>query len=231
MTPSTLDLKTPETDLSLYVEGATAQLDVSASPVAATLDLEAAKRIRAWLDEFVLMFEGPQVTLGLEGEDDPFENANADAAWEAAPDAMVRAEATAAVLDELPEPAANELGGFRSTDPDTSREAALVNYPHSGSQREALLWMVHDAGERGLTFDEARALGLYAADRRLPELRRGGWIEPKMLPGLEPGDRPDESKRQTRHGADATVYILTDRAKMEIAGRPRPAEGSGAEVG
>lgn len=108
---------------------------------------------------------------------------------------------------KLDSPDENALGGF-SRGSDTSRKAAIDNYPRSGSQRYRCLVAIARAGATGRTFDELRQeLNLYSADRRLSELKDGGWIEAN-------GD-----ERKTQHGSDAVVYVLTAKGEREVKAR------------
>jgi len=79
---------------------------------------------------------------------------------------------------ELDDPGRNRLGGY-ARDSATSRNAALANFPRSGTQRLAVLQAVYLAGPRGATSDEISArhgIRLYSVKPRLLELRRGGWV-------------------------------------------------------
>jgi hypothetical protein len=106
------------------------------------------------------------------------------------------------------DPTANALGGFRGSDPSTSREAALGNYPKSGSQRHEILLALFKAGSHGLTFDEAREqLDIYSTDRRLDELVKGGWAE------------RTERTRATSRGAEAIVYTISAKGSDWIKNR------------
>lgn len=108
---------------------------------------------------------------------------------------------------KLDAPDENALGGFTS-DSETSRKAALDNYPRSGSQRYRCLVAIAKSGIAGRTFDELRQeLDLYSADRRLSELKDGGWIE------------SNGQERKTQHGSDAVVYILTGKGQREVDAR------------
>jgi hypothetical protein len=67
----------------------------------------------------------------------------------------------------------------RTTDPNTSKAAALANKPRAGSQRARLLQVVIDKGAIGATAEEAaKATGirLNSASTRMSELVRGGHI-------------------------------------------------------
>lgn len=102
---------------------------------------------------------------------------------------------------------ANDLGGF-TADSETSRNAAIFNYPRSGRQRHAILMAVFKAGPQGKTFDEVRnEQDIYSADRRMSELVDGGWLE------------RTERTRRTTHGADANVMVCSAKAVQEIQAR------------
>lgn len=107
--------------------------------------------------------------------------------------------------DERPD--RNQLGGF-TADSETSRQAALSNYPKSGNQRHQVLLCVFRQGQNGATFDEVRKLtGIYSADRRFSELVEGGWLE-----------RTDRT-RKTDRGEEAVVAITTQKAEEFIRTR------------
>lgn len=94
----------------------------------------------------------------------------------------------------------NALGPFVK-DSDTSRQAALDNYPRAGSQRHRVLERLRDC-PWGATRDElAAALELpdSTVDPRVWELVRGGWV------------RETTAKRVTRSGSEAHVLELTEK--------------------
>lgn len=97
-----------------------------------------------------------------------------------------------------------------SKDSDTSRYAALANYPKSGSTRERVFIAISNMPR---TRDElARDMNLpdSTIDGRCWELKRGGFI------------RERETTRKTRAGKSAHVLELTPKG---ILARPkRPAE-------
>lgn len=95
----------------------------------------------------------------------------------------------------------NEMGGF-SKDSETSRKAALDNYPRSGSQRHRVLLALASAENKGMTRDElAQKLSLpdSSVDGRCWELIRGEWA-------VKTGET-----RKTQHGSDADVLTLTQK--------------------
>lgn len=119
------------------------------------------------------------------------------------------------VADEDVSVDGNRLGAF-ARDPETSRQAALDNYPRSGKQRHQVFVAVAEAGERGAISDEiADALGirLYSAKPRLIELRRGGWV------------RKNGKTRPSETNSQVDVHVLTEKGAREFMsreGRPPP---------
>lgn len=106
---------------------------------------------------------------------------------------------------ELESPGENHLGAFPGSGDESgaARDAALLNYPRSGTQRQRVLQAIIDAGERGLTSDEiAERFGmrLYSVKPRVFELRAGGWIE------------RDGTTRPSATGAGVDVHIATPKA-------------------
>ncbi len=103
-----------------------------------------------------------------------------------------------------PTPDANQLGHF-SRNSETSRKAALDNYPRSGTQRAkilAALVMAEQKGHVGATRDQlSRGLGMpdSSVDARVGELIAGEFA------------RETEQTRKTQHGSDATVVVATDK--------------------
>jgi hypothetical protein len=107
------------------------------------------------------------------------------------------------------DPAADALGAFSGNAPDTSRKAALDNYPRSGSQRLMVLEKVMATGLRGLTRDDISViteLPPNVATPRVKELVEGGWL-----------DETDRT-RKTRSGSEATVLIASQKALQERSG-------------
>jgi hypothetical protein len=92
----------------------------------------------------------------------------------------------------------------RSTDPSTSKEAALRNKPRAGTQRAKLLGAIVAAGPRGMTAEEASrdtGIRLNSASTRMSELIRGGWITESA-----------GGQRRTSGGEKAIVYIAKSGA-------------------
>lgn len=101
---------------------------------------------------------------------------------------------------------ANALGAFAASS-DTSRQAALDNYPRSGTQRRRVLEAIGQAGEWGRTRDElAHELGLSgnAIRPRVCELSDGGFVE-------ESG-----RTRKTDLGSEAAVLVLTTKGREQM---------------
>lgn len=73
----------------------------------------------------------------------------------------------------------NSLGPWRTGQPDTARQAALANYPRSGSQRARLLNALLNA-EHGLNAWEASVVANisrpHVAHTRLTELAKAGLV-------------------------------------------------------
>lgn len=97
-----------------------------------------------------------------------------------------------------------QLGPF-TPDSETSRQAALQNYPRSGTQRWKVLTTIVASG--GRTRDQlAEQLHLpdSSVDARVWELKQGGFVE-------ESG-----RKERTRAAAEATVLVATRRGREEV---------------
>lgn len=68
-------------------------------------------------------------------------------------------------------------GGARTSDPDTSKRAAKRHVGKSGTQRHSIYMAIENAGERGMTSDEAvRATGIEGGWKRISELHDWGFI-------------------------------------------------------
>lgn len=104
---------------------------------------------------------------------------------------------------EQQEPNRNHLGPF-SKNSDTSRKAALGNFPKSGSQRDRVLRAIRDSGpQTGITRDElARKLGLpdSSVDGRVWELKQGQWV------------CEADHTRPTSSGGEAHALVLTGKS-------------------
>lgn len=119
-------------------------------------------------------------------------------------DALGVGEGEEFVVMARPKPDENRPGGARSTDPSTSRRAALDAEPRTGSQRRAALDAIRSSGQRGMTYYEVEvATGVDGIWKRLSELKQGGWIEVA-------GQRLVEAT-----GSEADVYVAARPADGE----------------
>lgn len=94
-----------------------------------------------------------------------------------------------------------QLGPFQAHS-DTSRKAALDNYPRQGSQRWRVLEALELRRERGGTRDElAEELSLppNSVRPRLVELMQGGWVT------------GTDRTRPTATGSEAEVLVVTEK--------------------
>ncbi len=99
----------------------------------------------------------------------------------------------------------NRIGASHAVDPSTSRDAAILNLPRSGSQREAVLRKLVEFGARGATFEELQtATGIESAAKRLTELKAGGWA---FATG---------TTRPTHTGSPASVHMVSEKALHEL---------------
>lgn len=97
----------------------------------------------------------------------------------------------------------DKLGGF-VRDSETSRKAALDNFPRAKSQRRRVLEFTLYRRDVGCTADEAEAaIGLppQSGSARMVELKQWGWVE------------PNGEQRPTRNGSMAAVMIATPKAR------------------
>jgi DNA-binding MarR family transcriptional regulator len=113
------------------------------------------------------------------------------------------------------DPGAKQLGGFAKSS-ETSRKAALANYPRSGTQRERILNVLLRNGASGATREElAQALGM--ADNsvrpRVRELVQGGWVEELV------GENGKARTRTTHLGNPSEVLVPTNKARARDARR------------
>ena len=84
----------------------------------------------------------------------------------------------------------NQLPGFRSNDPKTSRNAAIDKYPTTGSDREKALDVIWENRENGTTADEVRiATGIDGIWKRVSELKKHGFIYAKGTRKVTSGSR------------------------------------------
>jgi hypothetical protein len=117
------------------------------------------------------------------------------------------------VTDQLPLPFENRLGPSHHSAPETSGQAAMANYPRSGTMRARVLWAVYRLtlwGKGGGTDDEianyAGMVGNSVRPRR-GELVRDGLVD-------DGGHR-----RPSNMGHPAVVWTLTEeglRAAKEL---------------
>lgn len=108
--------------------------------------------------------------------------------------------------------------------PDTAKIAAALAWPTAEGNRRRVLLAVANAGSEGRTADElVTGLRMYSAQRRLHDLKRGGWVRPKRRPGDTRKGEPltVTVKRETRHGRPAEVYVLTAAAETRLAAEGR----------
>jgi hypothetical protein len=98
----------------------------------------------------------------------------------------------------------DRIGASHSGDPETSSDAARLNFPRSGNQRRRVLEALA-ARSNGATFEELIAdTGIRSAAKRLTELKQGGWAF------------ATDAKRPTSQGAPAEVYLASQRAISEL---------------
>jgi hypothetical protein len=110
---------------------------------------------------------------------------------------------------EQPDPTRNGVGPSTKNS-DTSRRAALANFPKSGSQRERVLTAIRRSGTNGMTRDElAHYLRLpdSSVDGRVWELKHGQWV------------CEADHTRPTSSGGDAHALILTAKSIIYFSGR------------
>lgn len=106
------------------------------------------------------------------------------------------------------DPTKNQLGGFHKGGPETERNAALDNYPRSGSQKEKILLALRDDLERA-TADEMRdhtGLRFNTTAARLHDLKEEGWLDIV-------GEKPSES------GSLCSIFALSDQARTWFSQR------------
>jgi hypothetical protein len=136
------------------------------------------------------------------------EEINADlqnAIYDVLDDHGVQYRVLQAEIVEVGDPSANGMGPFASGS-ETSRAAAISNYPRSGSQRHRVLLTIA-RGQHGATADEIAeemGVGLNSVRPRIVELREGGWIKDTRM------------TRKTPTGADATVMVLTTKGQRYV---------------
>lgn len=115
------------------------------------------------------------------------------------------------------DPSQCELGPFQK-DSETSRSAAIDNYPRAGTQRERVLNFVHAQLERGATRDElavALELPLATICPRVWELIAGEWL------------RETHERRPTREGSEGFVLVTTPKVRLALDSQVELAANSG----
>lgn len=128
--------------------------------------------------------------------------------------------AGATLLDEQPElmdPEQHELGPFQAGS-ETSRQAALDNYPRAGTQRWRILQDLRRVGTSGRTRQElAHLLDLSenTIRPRIVELMEGGWVNARTEDGPDGGRLVT---RKTKDGSLAEVLVLTERGRQGDTG-------------
>lgn len=93
-------------------------------------------------------------------------------------------------------------------DSETSRKAALDNYPRREAGRDRCLEALYATNGGGLTGDEVEertGMSHQTCSARMNELRDGGFITCKMIDGVR-------QTRTTRQGSQAEVMIPTQKA-------------------
>lgn len=132
-------------------------------------------------------------------------------------EARIEDEAQASLDDVLPDPGRNEIGKFHGPGagaPSTEREAAIEQYPRSGTARRRVLDYIASAGDDGATDEEAALaldMRLYTAAPRRNELLNTGWI-------YDTG-----RSRRTTTGSKAVVWALTSTGRRQHPLLPTPA--------
>lgn len=105
---------------------------------------------------------------------------------------------------KIEQPGDNALGGFQGHS-ETSRKAALANYPKSGSQRRRILnFLIAQGGRTREELAERLDLPDSSVRPRIVELVEGDWVEETKI------------TRRTKAGQQAAVVIATRKA-MEHA--------------
>ena len=102
-------------------------------------------------------------------------------------------------------------GMVRSSDPETSREAALSVRPTVSAHRERVLDLLTRAGRLGLTdFDLEAKTGVKQTSigKRRGELAALGVVEPKLDESGRPVTRPAPSGRKSQ------VWVLAQYARV-----------------
>lgn len=103
-------------------------------------------------------------------------------------------------------PAGNELGPFQRHS-ETSRKAAIDNYPRSGSQRARILDALIDRPQTREELEHTTGLSGNAVRPRVVELIDGEWVR-------ELRDHTGLVERQTASGSAAVVLCATPKAHL-----------------
>lgn len=119
----------------------------------------------------------------------------------------IRARRRVVNVQVLADPSQQQLGPF-ARDSETSRQAAIANYPKQGTQRWRVLDYIGRRPDAGRKFGATRNEMAYALDLvestirpRVVELIAGGWIE------------ESEKTRQTDTGSAAAVLVMTPKGR------------------
>lgn len=101
--------------------------------------------------------------------------------------------------------------------PATERDAARFAWPTANNAKRELLEHLRRLGGAGVTSSEAVELVGYSGQRRLNDLKHGGWVEVLH-------DRDGQPvRRKTPRGAWADVYVLTPAAHRALEAETRSA--------
>lgn len=100
---------------------------------------------------------------------------------------------------------------WRTSDPATSRDAAVLNLPNRGAHQALALAALRAAGEVGLTdFELELETGVKQTSigKRRLELLRAGLVEPRMV--VDPDSlRLVQDRRRAPSGASALVWVAS----------------------
>lgn len=109
---------------------------------------------------------------------------------------------------------------YRPTDPDTSRDAAVLALETAETLRDRCLQALRAAGEHGLTdFETAAIVGRQqtSTGKRRLELERAGLVAPRLV--IDPKTLaliPD--RRPTPSGATAIVWVAVEHQRTDAGG-------------
>ncbi len=86
----------------------------------------------------------------------------------------------------------------RSDDPGTSKAAARIVYPRTGTMRHRCLMHINSCGYNGATYEDVElATGIRDPWKRISELVQSGLVRPQGI------------RKIRATGADAQVYVTT----------------------